>query len=93
MVLRNGSKAFVEFASLKPVADLLRRTVRLWVDVVEQGMANGELRSDIEPEIAVRAMLDGASGSSRWFTGGNQMEPDHVADELIALYIGGLRTP
>ncbi len=91
MVLRNGSKAFVEFASLEPVADLLRKTIRIWIEVVEQGMADGELRSDIEPELAVRAMLDGTSGSSRWFIGRNQMQPEHVAEKLIALYIGGLR--
>ncbi len=89
-ILRHGPQVFGEFSSLEPVADIVRNTVKLWFEVFEQGVETGEIRADIEPEIAVRAMLDATLGASRWFLGSRRIEPASVADHLIALYVSGL---
>lgn len=90
VIMRNEARTFRDVEALKPVADLRSKTLELWVDVVKQGMKQGEFRRDIDTDVVVRAIFDGVLGASRWFTGERRPKPDKIAASLVELYVRGL---
>lgn len=90
VIIRNESRTFRDVEALRPIADLRAKTLALWVDVVKQGMKQGEFRTDIDTDVVVRAIFDGVLGASRWFTGDRRPRPEKVATSLVDLYVRGL---
>ncbi len=93
LILRNETRAFSELESLASIAHLRASVMGLWLDVIKEGIASGEIRDDIDPEILVFAMVDGTLGGSRWFSGSRDKQPDVVADGLIHFYVDGAKPP
>ncbi len=93
VILRNEARLFGELPALAPVNEFRRKIIALWLNAVEQGMAAGEIRATINPEIIVRAILDGTLAASRWFNGEHDAEPSVVVESMIDFYIGGLKHP
>ncbi len=92
LILRNETRAFSELESLASVAHLRSGVIRLWIDVINDGVVLGEIRDDIDPEILAFAIMDGTLGGSRWFTGARDKQPDVVAQALIDFYVAGAQT-
>lgn len=90
VILRNSGRTFEEFELLNPISELRRKTLGLWVDVVESGMQSGEFRDDIDPIVAVHGMLDGVLGAARWFIDSSSADLGSVIDSLTGLYVSGL---
>jgi AcrR family transcriptional regulator len=91
LILRNEARTFADIPTLAPLAEARRGSLALWLEVVKQGAKSGEFRSDIDHDVAVRAMFDGVLGAARWFSGAKPAKPDRVAKTLVALYVGGLK--
>lgn len=90
LILRNETRAFSDTLLLAPLAEFRRRSVELWIEVIERGIASGELRSEIDAEVAVLAMVDSVLGAARWFRGDRPKDPNTVADVLVAMFHDGL---
>ncbi len=91
LILRNETRAFNELESLAAIAKLRSGVMRLFLDVIKDGIVSGEIRDDIDPEILAFAIMDGTLGGSRWFTGSRDKQPEVVADALIHFYIDGAK--
>lgn len=90
VILRNSGRTFEEFELLAPISKLRRDSLQLWLDVITKGMAEGEFRKDIDPEIVVHGILDSVLGAARWFITPPIADPEHIADTLTRLHVSGL---
>ena len=69
----------------------LRQSNRLlWIGLVKDCIASGQMRSDVNPDMVVRAMWDGVMGTPRWFPPQGRRRPEAVADQIVALFLDGL---
>jgi hypothetical protein len=70
---------------------VVARSRKFVLDAVREGVSDGSLRSDIEPEILVVPILGtihaliGMSGVHRYVAGGRNNVPDRVLDALATL--------
>jgi len=85
--LRSGSNY-----SGTAVYDLNREYTRRTLDIVQEGIAAGELRSDI-PLRLVRDMIYGCVEHRTWayLRGEGSFDPDETADAIIDLMLSGLQ--
>jgi AcrR family transcriptional regulator len=90
-IIRNDAPSFSSMPALQPVSDLLVDAAKLWASVIDAGIANGELRDDVDARLVVAAMFDAVLSTTRWFTGKRPQQPQRVADALADLFLGGLR--
>jgi TetR/AcrR family transcriptional regulator, cholesterol catabolism regulator len=68
-----------------------RQAIRLlWISIVEVGIADGVFRTDLDSDIAVRAMWDGVLATTRWFPPAAEGGPAIVGSKLADFYVGGL---
>jgi TetR/AcrR family transcriptional regulator, cholesterol catabolism regulator len=91
VILRKDARLFAEMPTLAPIEALRAKIVSLWFTAIEQGIAAGEIRKGIDPQIVARAILDGTSGASRWFNGAREATPSEVVDSLVDFYVAGLK--
>lgn len=92
VILRNEPRTFAENEVLAPLAEIRRKTLVLWLDVVKRGVKEGEFRREIDPDVVVRAMFDGVLGSTRWFGADGKRKPTDVAASLVEFYVTGLKS-
>lgn len=75
------------------VDDLGRRYEQLWVQLLEHGIATGELRSDLEPWVAMKAVVGMCNSTLFWFSEGGRLKATEVAAAFTALALEGLKAP
>lgn len=90
LILRNETRAFVELPKLAPLADIRARSARLWIDVVDRGVAAGEFRADMDTEVAAMALVDSVLGAARWFGSDQRKDVETVASSLLTAHLSGL---
>lgn len=90
VILRTSGRTFAEFELLAPISKLRVDTLALWAGVLSDGIAAGEFRDDIDPDVVVHGVLDGVLGASRWFLHPPVVDPEHIIESLTRLYVSGL---
>jgi AcrR family transcriptional regulator len=89
LLLRVRGNTDVERAALARRREFDRRVA----DLVRQAAADGDLRSDIDPDLAARLLFGTVNSLIEWYTPGGRLTPDEIGDALVALTLDGLRTP
>lgn len=80
---------FPRFAYLtKTEADVRR----IWVKVIEDGIAQGIFRGDLDPVIAYRFLRDSVWVAVRWFTPSGKLSAEQLADQYLRLVMEGLES-
>jgi hypothetical protein len=69
--------------------DATRRVQRTWIAVIEQGVAAGEMRRDVDPALFYKFLRDAIWQSARWFKPRGRYDIDEVADACITVLLGG----
>ncbi len=64
---------------------------RLWTKVIREGIAGGELRSDLDPKLAHRYIRDAIWVAVRWYRPGGRFTSSQLADQYLALMLDGMR--
>ena len=87
---RRGLPAgFQRFAYLK------ERNIRfrnLWTGLLTEGVASGELRSDLDVELVYRFLRDTVWVAVRWYRPGGDLSPAQVADQYLHILLDGIAT-
>jgi AcrR family transcriptional regulator len=78
---------YPRFAYLRDGAD---ETERLWAGVVEQGIATGTFRADIDPHMIYRFMRDAIWVSVRWYRPDGRLSPEEIADLYLDVLLDGI---
>jgi AcrR family transcriptional regulator len=91
-IVHTEARAIRENEALSAVQTQRVAGRKLWVGVVRQGMRNGTIRADVNPDVVVRAMFDAVLSSTRWLPPDGRSTPQAVSDQLARLFLGGLCT-
>lgn len=75
------------FSYLSGAAADVRKT---WLRVIEDGVATGAFRPDVDPGIVYRLMRDAIWLSVRWFRPSRALTPAKFADDCTSLFLEGL---
>lgn len=62
----------------------------VWLEVIQAGIAQGELRDDLDPAIMYRFARDAIWVAVRWFQLDGKLTLDDVTDHYVALLIDGI---
>lgn len=87
---RNYLSQFPRFAYLTKAENDVRR---IWVKVIEDGIADGVFREDLDPVIAYRFLRDSVWVAVRWFTPSGKFSAEQLADQYLRLVMEGLEAP
>lgn len=87
---RNYLSQFPRFAYLtKAEADVRS----IWVKVIDDGIAQGVFRDDLDPVIVYRFLRDSVWVAVRWFTPSGALTAEQLADQYLRLVMQGLQAP
>jgi len=64
-----------------------------WLEVLNEGVAQGTFRPDLEPRIVYRLMRDAIWPSVRWFRPGKNYPLSRLADDCTSLFLDGVAVP
>jgi len=62
----------------------------VWVTLLSDGIAAGELRSDLDVELVYRFIRDSVWFAVRWYRPGGDLTPRQVADQFVTLLLDGI---
>ncbi|OAK51457.1 TetR family transcriptional regulator [Rhodococcoides kyotonense] len=87
---RNYLSQFPRFSYLTKAETDVRQ---IWVKVIEDGIAQGDFRDDLDPIIAYRFLRDSVWVAVRWFTPSGKLSAEQLADQYLCLVLEGLESP
>jgi AcrR family transcriptional regulator len=82
-------------ATFERFAYLEERNIRfrnLWTGLLTEGVAAGELRSDLNVELVYRFLRDTVWVAVRWYRPGGDLSPAQVADQYLHILLDGIAT-
>jgi AcrR family transcriptional regulator len=88
LLLRVRGNTDVEREALARRREFDRRVAAL----VAAAAADGDLRSDIDPDLAARLLFGTVNSLIEWYTPDGRLTPDDIGNALVALTLDGLRT-
>lgn len=62
----------------------------LWLGLLEDGVASGELRADLDVELVYRFLRDTVWVAVRWYRPGGSLTPADVADQYLSILLEGI---
>jgi AcrR family transcriptional regulator len=81
-------------ATFDRFAYLVERNTRfrdLWTGLLVEGVASGELRSDLNVELVYRFLRDTVWVAVRWYRPGGDLSPEQVADQYLHILLEGIQ--
>lgn len=66
---------------------------KLWIGVLEAGIADGSFQPDIDVELVYRFMRDTVWVAVRWYHPGGSMTADIIAKHYLSIVLDGLSNP
>jgi AcrR family transcriptional regulator len=72
------------------LADRNAQSRNVWVTLLADGVAAGELRNDLDVELVYRFIRDSVWFAVRWYRPGGDMTPRQVADQFSTLLLDGI---
>jgi AcrR family transcriptional regulator len=91
-VMLNEYNVLVQHPRFAFLRDAVEATERLWVDVLDAGMRAGDLRDEVPAHAVYRFLRDAIWVSVRWYRPDGPQRPDDIADDYLAVFLGGLAT-
>ena len=89
-VLQNERKHLTQFAWFAHVSKVERSVRRIWIKVLEEGIADGTFRPDLDPKITYRFVRDSVWAAVRWYTPSGRLAPAQLAEQYLTLLMNGL---
>jgi len=67
-----------------------RKFRTLWTGLLEEGVASGELRADLDVALVYRFLRDTVWVAVRWYRPGGSLTPADVADQYLSILLEGI---
>ena len=90
-VFQNERQYLLNYARFGYIAKSEQAVSRLWMKVIREGVAAGELRSDVDPKLAHRFIRDAIWVSVRWYRPGGRLTSTQLADQYLTFMLDGMR--
>ncbi|NGP07403.1 TetR/AcrR family transcriptional regulator [Rhodococcus sp. 14C212] len=92
-VVQNERSYLKQFSRFDYVAEAGAEVRRIWIQVLEDGVASGVFRSDLDTAVTYRFLRDSIWVAVRWFTPSGRLSADEMADQYLKLIMHGLENP
>ncbi|MFC9556444.1 TetR/AcrR family transcriptional regulator [Rhodococcus sp. NPDC056960] len=92
-VIQNERGYLNQFPRFAYVADAEAEVRRIWTKVLDDGIASGAFRDDMDTTITYRFLRDSLWVAVRWFTPSGRLSADELADQYLKLVMSGLEKP
>jgi TetR/AcrR family transcriptional regulator, cholesterol catabolism regulator len=89
-IFQNDATYLIGFDRFAYLDDRNQRFRALWVGLLEQGVASGELRADLDVELVYRFLRDTVWVAVRWYRPGGALSPADVADQYLTIMLEGI---
>lgn len=89
-IFQNDAAHLVTFERFGYLAERNEKFERLWTGLLEDGVASGELRADLDVELVYRFLRDTVWVAVRWYRPGGDLSPSDVADQYLKILLEGL---
>jgi AcrR family transcriptional regulator len=89
-VMVNEWNLFTQYPRFAYLRGIEEETERLWVSVIERGVAAGVFRDGINARMAYRLLRDAIWVSVRWYDPAGEETADQIADSYLGVLLGGM---
>jgi AcrR family transcriptional regulator len=72
------------------VEDRNKEQRKMWLDLLNQGMAEGYFRPDIDVDLVYRFIRDTTWVSVRWYQPGGPLTAEQVGQQYLSIVLGGI---
>lgn len=63
---------------------------KMWIDILQQGVADGSFRPDLDVDLVYRFIRDTTWVSVRWYQPGGPLTAEQVGRQYLAVVLGGI---
>ncbi|WP_370065523.1 TetR/AcrR family transcriptional regulator [Mycobacterium sp. MAA66] len=70
-----------------------REQRKMWVDILNEGVAQGVFRPDLDFDLVYRFIRDTTWVSVRWYQPGGPLSAREVGEQYLAIVLGGIADP
>jgi hypothetical protein len=63
---------------------------KMWIDILQQGIADGSFRPDLDVDLVYRFIRDTTWVSVRWYQPGGPLSAEQVGRQYLAIVLGGI---
>ncbi|ABK75778.1 MULTISPECIES: TetR family transcriptional regulator KstR2 [Mycolicibacterium] len=63
---------------------------KMWVDILQEGVADGSFRPDLDVDLVYRFIRDTTWVSVRWYKPGGPLSAEQVGQQYLAIVLGGI---
>lgn len=81
-----------EHPAFAEVQSAAAKVQRVWLSVIEAGVADGSLRDDIPPRVFYRLIRDAVWLSVRWHRPGGRYSTKQLARDVTSIFLDGFRS-
>ena len=92
-VMQNERSYLSEIPRFAYLTKIENDVQRLWIKVIQEGMATGAFRSDLDAKLVYRFIRDSIWVAVRWFVPSGRLSADQLADQYLTLMMDGLDAP
>jgi AcrR family transcriptional regulator len=90
---RIGQREWKIIASNFPeIVAMVEKVDSIWMTVIEQGVKDGEFRSDIDPKITYNMLKGALSGTVNWYAESGGKTPSEIASIYSSVFLEGIRS-
>lgn len=92
VIYQNEAAYLAQFPRFAYVEDARQRFASVWLDTLQRGIASGELRGDLDANVAYHFLRDTIWTASRWFRPDGTLTASEIADQYLSMLLDGIAT-
>lgn len=89
-IYQNDAAYLTGFDRFSYLDDRSAQIRRLWIGLLEDGVASGAFRPDLDPEVVYRFIRDTVWVAVRWYRPGGDLTAKQVADQYLMILLDGI---
>jgi AcrR family transcriptional regulator len=90
VIYQDEAKRLLSQPRFAYIDDLNKQQRKMWVDLLNQGIAEGYFRPDLDVDLVYRFIRDTTWVSVRWYQPGGVLTAEQVGHNYLAIVLGGI---
>lgn len=90
LIYQNEARYLTALPRFSYLRDAHRKFERIWTSVLDQGIASGEFRQDIDTKLVYRLVRDTVWTAPRWYRPGGSLKSERIIEQYVAVLVDGV---